>query len=331
MKQAFWRDKRVFITGATGFVGSNLVSALSECCPNIICLIRDAIPWAPFFMQGLNSKVVSVHGDLQDYFLLERVLCEYEINIVLHLGAQTIVTIAHQGPIGTFKSNIEGTWNLLEACRKYQKTQAIVVASTDKAYGSSQILPYKEDFPLLARGIYDVSKSCADMIAQAYAQSYKLPVCVTRSANLFGPGDLNFNRIIPGTIKAAFFKEELQIRSDGNFLREYFYIKDAVSAYLQLAEKMVESGLEGEVFNFGTDYRYPVNAMVDLILRLMKVPNLKKCILNQAQGEIRDQYLDATKAKEQLGWKPKWKMEPALMETIHWYEDFFKKERIWTH
>jgi CDP-glucose 4,6-dehydratase len=269
--------------------------------------------------------VVSVRGDLQDYFLLERILCEYEIDIVLHLGAQTIVTTAQSGPVGTFKSNIEGTWNLLEACRRYQKVKAMIVASTDKAYGPSDKLPYQEEDPLLAEGIYDVSKSCADMIAHAYARTYQLPVCVTRCANLFGGGDLNFNRIIPGTIKAAFFDEELQIRSDGNYLREYFYVKDVVAAYLQLAEKMMETDLKGETFNFGGDYRYSVIEIVDLIAGLMKAPQLKRRILNQAEGEIRDQYLDSAKASKLLGWKPQWKMEEALKETINWYEEYFRK------
>ncbi len=327
MKPTFWRDKRVFITGATGFVGSNLVSALTKHCPNVVCLIRDEVGNSLFALEGLNRKVVSVRGDLHDYFLLERILCEYEIDIVLHLGAQTIVTTAQAGPIETFKSNIEGTWNLLEACRQYHKARAIVVASTDKAYGTSDKLPYKEDFPLLARGIYDVSKSCADLISQAYAETYRLPVCVTRCANLFGPGDLNFSRIIPGTIKAALLKEELQIRSDGKFLREYFYVKDAVEAYIQLAEKMVEEGLRGEVFNFGADHRYSVNEIISLIVKLMKAADLKKRVLNQAQTEIRDQYLDAGKAKERLSWEPRWGMEEALGETIGWYEEFFSKSK----
>ncbi len=325
MQQNFWFDKKVFVTGATGFVGANLVSSLIGRCPNIICLIRDEIPQSFFYCEELDCKVISVRGDLQDYFLLERILCEYEIDIVLHLGAQTIVTIAAQGPIGTFKSNIEGTWNLLEACRRYQKAKAIVIASTDKAYGASDELPYKENFPLRPTAIYDVSKSCADLIAQAYAKTYSLPICVTRCANLFGPGDLNFSRLIPGTIKAAFFKEELEIRSDGNYLREYFYVKDAVSAYLELAEKMVRKGLNGEVFNFGGEDRYPVHKVVDLISGLMKVPNLKKRILNQAEGEIREQYLDTMKAKRELEWQPKWQMKEALTETISWYEEFFRK------
>ncbi len=328
MKPGFWNDKKVFVTGGAGFVGAHLAAELVKICPNVVCLVRDDVPNSLFFLEGLNQKVVSVRGDLQDYFLLERILCEYEIDIVLHLGAQTIVTTALAGPVGTFKSNIEGTWNLLEACRRFQKIKAVVVASTDKAYGPSEQLPYQESFPLLANGIYDVSKSCADLIAQAYAQSYGLPVCVTRCANLFGPGDLNFNRIVPGTIKAVFFDEELQIRSDGKFLREYFYVKDVVAAYLLLAEKMVESGIKGEVFNFGAEHRYAVNEIVDVISRLMQAAHLKKRILNQAQTEIRDQYLDAAKAGKLLGWRPRWEMEEALKETILWYEEFFRKNSV---
>jgi CDP-glucose 4,6-dehydratase len=259
--------------------------------------------------------------------LLERILNEYEIDTVFHLAAQTIVEIANNNPVSTFEANIKGTWNILEACRRNKKVKKIIIASSDKAYGYQTGLPYNEGFPLIGRYPYDVSKSCADLISRSYFETYSLPVCVTRCGNFFGGGDLNFNRIIPGSIRSILNNEPPVIRSDGTFIRDYFYIEDGVLAYLLLAEKMDESSIHGEAFNFSNEIQITVLELVNKIINLMG-SNLKPFILNEATNEIKHQYLSAQKAKNMLGWKSKYNLEDGLHKTIPYYEDFFNKRNL---
>lgn len=319
----FWRNRNVFVTGATGLLGSWMVEDLVGKGANVTCLIRDWVPGSKLISSGLANRVNVVHGPLEDLELLVRALNEYEIDTVFHLAAQTIVGTASRSAISTFESNVRGTWNLLEACRTNHKLiERILVASSDKAYGPQENLPYTEDMPLQGRFPYDVSKSCADLIAQSYFHSYRMPLTVTRCVNLFGGGDLSFNRLVPGTIASALRGEPPVIRSDGKFVRDYFYVMNAVDGYLKLAERMPDDSINGQAFNFGYGEPLSVLELVDEILTIMGKQSLKPVILNQASNEIINQFLDCTKAQKLLGWKPLYDREAGLRETIKWYEGY---------
>ena len=318
----FWKDRNVFITGCTGLLGSWLTKSLRDSGANIVGLIRDMVPQSNLNRSGFDNKITIVRGDVEDYCLLERTLNEYEIDTVFHLAAQTIVTIANRNPMSTFRTNIEGTWNLLEACRRSPRVMRIVVASSDKAYGDQEKLPYDEDTPLEGRHPYDVSKSCADLICRAYFETYDLPVCVTRCGNFYGGGDLNFNRIVPGTVRSLINNKRPVIRSDGTFLRDYFYIEDGAKSYMLLAEKMEEKRIHGEAFNFSTEHPETVLEIVEKIIQAMG-SDLEPEILNQATNEIRDQYLSAEKARVLLNWQPTFTLEEGLKRTVEWYRAFF--------
>lgn len=325
MVSTFWNNKNVFITGGTGFLGSYLVKKLVNYGANVTILVRDYIPQSNIYVGEEYKKVNVVHGTLEDYLLIERTLGEYEIDTVFHLAAQAIVGVANRNPLGTFKSNIEGTWNILEAARKSPLIKRVIVASSDKAYGDQEKLPYDENMPLQGKHPYDVSKSCADLIAQTYYETYKLPVCITRCGNLYGGGDLNFNRIIPQSIQSILNNEAPVIRSDGSFIRDYFYIEDAVDAYINLAEKVVELNLGGQAFNFSNEIQLTVLELVNKILKIMG-SSMKPIILNQGSNEIIHQYLSAKKARTILGWSPNYTIDEGLSKTIEWYKDFLKKE-----
>ncbi|HEX5416642.1 MAG TPA: GDP-mannose 4,6-dehydratase [Chloroflexota bacterium] len=315
-----WKNRSVFVTGATGLLGSWLVEELLERGANVTCLIRDWVPRCRLVDSGLIDRINVVRGGLQDYELLVRVLNEYETDSVFHLGAQTIVGTAARSPLSTFESNIRGTWHVLEACRMCSKlVQRVVVASSDKAYGAHEHLPYTEDEPLQGRFPYDVSKSCADLITTSYAHTYRTPVAITRCGNLFGGGDLNFNRLIPGTIRSALQNEAPIIRSDGKYVRDYFYVRDAVDAYLHLAERLPEECFVGQALNFSSETPMSVLDVVRLILKLLGESTLEPRVLNQAGNEILDQYLDCSKARRLLDWRPRYTPEEGLRETIEWY------------
>jgi CDP-glucose 4,6-dehydratase len=323
----FWLDRPTLVTGATGLVGSWVVRTLLAAGADVVCVVRDGAPQSELVRSGLLQQVKSVRGDVCDQALLERTLGEYEIDAVIHLAAQTIVPIANRNPVSTFESNIAGTWTLLEACRRSPAVKQIVLASSDKAYGSHDTLPYDESAPLQGRYPYDVSKSCADLIAQAYAATYGLPVAVTRCGNFYGGGDLNWNRIVPGTIRSILRGQRPVIRSDGNFIRDYFYVEDGAAAYLLLAEQLAtRPELRGQAFNFSNELRLSVVELVQVIRNLMS-SDLTPEVRNQASNEIRQQYLCADKAKRELGWRPRFTLEEGLRRTIAWYRDFFGESR----
>lgn len=326
MTSPFWQDRPVFVTGATGLVGSWLVKRLLEAGAEVVCLVRDWVPQSELVRARLIDQVKVVRGDVRDQATLERALGEFEIDTVIHLAAQTIVGIANRNPISTFESNIQGTWALLEACRHSPKVKQIVVASSDKAYGDQDNLPYDETTPLQGRHPYDVSKSCADLIAHSYAHSFGLPVVITRCGNFYGGGDLNWNRIVPGTIRSAWRGQRPIIRSDGLFIRDYFYVEDGAAAYMMLAEQLAaRPELRGEAFNFSNEIQVTVLDLVRAILRAMH-SDLEPDILNQASNEIRHQYLSAAKARRMLGWQPAFDLETGLQATLRWYQDFFAHE-----
>ncbi len=320
----FWRDRRVFVTGGTGLVGSWLVRRLLDLEADVVCLVRDWTPHSALVRDGFISRVTQVQGNLEDHALMERTLNEYEIDSVFHLAAQTIVGTANRNPVSTFKSNIEGTWSLLEGCRRSPTVKQIVLASSDKAYGTQQQLPYDESTPLEGRHPYDVSKSCADLIAQSYATTYGLPVVVTRCGNFFGGGDLNWNRIVPGTIRSIMRDARPVIRSNGQFVRDYFYVEDGVEAYLTLAENLASRPeLAGQAFNFSNEQPVTVIEIVQHILEAMNSSELQPQILNQASHEIPEQYLSADKARSLLNWQPLWSLSDGLARTVDWYREFF--------
>jgi CDP-glucose 4,6-dehydratase len=321
----FWCDKRVFVTGATGMVGAWLVKELLAQGSDVVVLIRDSDPQSELFRSRTIEKVTVVNGVLEDLWTIERGINEHEVDTVFHLGAQTIVGTARRLPFQTFESNVRGTYNLLEVCRLHQPmVKRIVVASSDKAYGDQAHLPYTEETPLQGRYPYDVSKSCADLITQSYFHTYAIPVAIARCGNVYGGGDLNWSRVVPGTIRSILRGEQPIIRSDGKFVRDYIYVKDAARAYLSLAEHLHETAVQGQGFNFSVGKPMTVLEMVRVIQKLMRAEHLEPVIKNSAKGEILSQYLSSEKARRLLQWEPTCELEKGLEETISWYRGFLE-------
>lgn len=324
MTTSFWQDRPTFVTGATGFLGGWLLRQLMQAGADIVCLVRDWVPQSELVRVHLIDEVKVVRGDVRDKALLERILGEYEIDTVFHLAAQTIVGIANRNPVSTLETNIQGTWSLLDACRRSPLVKQIVIASSDKAYGDQEVLPYSEETPLQGRHPYDVSKSCSDLIAQSYAQTYDLPLTVTRCGNLYGGGDLNWNRIVPGTIRSVLRGQIPVIRSDGQYVRDYFFVEDAAIAYMQLAEQINRNNiLHGQAFNFSNETPVTVLELTKHILSLMD-SNLEPDIRNEATNEIRKQYLCSEKSKRLLAWHPVFTLDEGLKRTIAWYKEFLQ-------
>lgn len=317
--KTFWRDRPTLVTGATGLVGGWLVRRLLGAETDVVCLIRDWIPQSELNSSGMLDRVKLVRGDVRDQRLLERVLGEHEIDTVIHLAAQTIVPVANRNPVSTLETNVAGTWALLEAARRSPTVKQIVFASSDKAYGDQTKLPYNETMPLQGRHPYDVSKSAADLIAQAFAVTYGLPVAITRCGNFYGGGDLNWSRIVPATIRSVLRGQRPVIRSDGTYVRDYFYVEDGAAAYTFLAECLAgDRGLAGQAFNFSTEQPITVLDLARLILRLMG-SDLEPDVRSEATNEIPCQHLSSEKARTQLGWVPEFKLEDGLERTIAWY------------
>jgi len=322
-KRTFWKDRPVFVTGATGLVGGWLVKRLLAEGASVIALVRDRSPKTMFAKERMADHATVIEGCLENYNVLLRTMVEYSVETVFHLAAQPLVGVAKHDPSSTLQVNIQGTWNILEAARQANVGQ-VVVASSDKAYGCNQNLPYVETHPLQGIYPYDVSKSCADLISTMYARTYKVPVAVMRCANLFGGGDLNFGRIIPGVIRATLEGQPFRIRSDGKPIRDFLYVKDAALAYMMVAEGLAQNpGLAGEAFNFSLSARISVLEIVSQVLRLMGREDLQPIIENRASDEIPEQYLDCSKARWMLGWKPRYGFIEGMQETIDWYANYF--------
>jgi CDP-glucose 4,6-dehydratase len=316
----FWEGRRVFVTGPTGIVGSRLVRDLVEQSAEVVALVLDSNPQSELYRSGLIEQVAVVNGALEDFTVLERAIAGYAIDTVIHLGAQAIVEVAYRSPRASYETNIRGTWNLLEACRLHgDLVKQVVIASSDKAYGEHEQLPYTEDMPLQGRQPYEVSKSCADLIAQSYFSTYGLPIAIARCGNIYGGGDLNWTRIVPGTIRSLYRGESPLIRSDGRYIRDYIYVKDVSQAYLILAENLACSEVRGGSFNFSPGSRVQVLEIVNKIRHIMKCDHIEPTVLNQAKGEIRHQYLSSEKAKRVLGWTPAYSLDEGLKETVAWY------------
>lgn len=323
---SFWRDRPVLVTGATGLLGGWLVRRLVAEGADVVALVRDWVPRSNLLSSELVAQVTMVRGDVRDQDLLERVMGEYEVDTVFHLAAQTIVGVANRNPVSTLDTNIRGTWALLEAARRSPLVRSIVTASSDKAYGDHDKLPYDEDAALKGEHPYDASKSCADLVARMYAVTFGVPVAITRCGNFYGGGDLNWNRLVPGTIRSALKNERPVIRSDGSLIRDYFYVEDGASAYMCLAEALRERDeLRGEAFNFSNELQLDVLTLTRKILARMDV-KLSVDVRAEAKHEIQHQWLSAAKARKVLGWKPQFTLDEGLDRTIAWYREFLARD-----
>ena len=320
----FWQGRRVLVTGAAGLVGSWLIMDLLGVKAQVVVLIHHPDPQSNLYRSGLHRNISIIQGNLEDYGTLEHAINKYEIDTVFHLAAQAIVGVANRSPLQTFEANIRGTYNLLEACRQHLTlVKRIVVASSDKAYGTHDVLPYTEDMSLQGRYPYEVSKTCADLICQTYYHTYDLPIAIARCGNIYGGGDLNWSRIIPETIRCCLSGSQLEIRSDGTFIRDYIYVKDVTTAYMCLAESLEDPKVKGQAFNFSAWQPLSVLELVEQIQKLMGCEGLKPKILNSTMGEIHSQYLDSSKAREILRWQPRYTLNQGLEETIIWYKNYF--------
>ncbi len=320
-----WKGKVGFVTGGAGFVGANLVARLLREGVSVVVLERDRTTPNSLDVLGLRERVTVITGSVDDLDLMERVLNEYQPHYVFHLAAQALVNAANRSPIATFEANIRGTYMLLEACRRTDPQPTVVVASSDKAYGSHDTLPYTEDFPLQGIFPYDVSKSCTDLIARSYALTYNMPVAVTRSANIYGPGDVNLSRVIPGTIVSVLKGDRPIIRSDGTPIREFIFVEDVADGYLTVAANI--EATRGEQFNFGSDE--PVQ-IVDLVERIIASAGKKGeiepeiLLTTKIEREIDAQYLSGDKMRTKLGWSPSTSLDEGLEKTITWYREHSK-------
>lgn len=324
-----WTDRTVLVTGSTGIVGSRLVERLVELGASVVCFVRDHDPASALWTGGVIDRVAVASGRLEVFEHVKAAILERGVDTVFHLGAQAIVGVGQLDPLGTFESNIRGSWHVLEACRVGRsRVRRIVIASSDKAYGDSDHLPYTECMPLAAGGPYDVSKSCTDLIAQSYAKSYKLPIAIARCGNIFGPGDLNWSRLVPGAIRSALRGEPPVIRSDGTPIRDYLFVNDAIAGYLGLADWLDHPTSEADqqrAFNFSSGMPLSAMAMTQHILAACGRGDLQPRVLNQAHGEIASQHLDSSRARRVLNWSPTTTLDAALRTTIAWYRRQFDR------
>lgn len=324
----FWENKNVLVTGATGLIGSGLVKQLVKDKAHVICLVRDWDPQSEVIRSGTINKTNVVNGSLEDFSCLDRAINEHEVDTIFHLGAQTIVGTAYRNPLDTFESNIRGTYNLLEACRQHRGlVKRVLVASSDKAYGEGRDLTYSESMPTAAKHPYDVSKSCTDLLSQTYFHTYELPIAIARCGNVYGPGDLNWSRIIPGSIKSFHQGLPPEIRSDGTFTRDYLFLEDVVKAYMTMGENVEKKEVMGQAFNFGPERSFSVLEIVDRLSNIMGCEHIKPNILNQAKAEIHDQHLSSEKAHKVLGWECSHSLEDGLRATVEWYKTFLEENK----
>jgi CDP-glucose 4,6-dehydratase len=326
LSYGFWKDKRIFVTGCAGLLGSWLAAELIEQGASVVGLLRDRAARSQLIRSGNIDKIDLAHGDVCDYALMERIIAEYEIDTIFHLAAQTTVGIANRSPLSTFETNIRGTWMVLEAARRNPTVKRILVASSDQAYGTHSELPYDEQVPLQAEHPYGVSKSCVDLIARTYFHTYGLPVVVTRCVNLYGGGDLNWNRLVPGTMRSLLQGQRPLVRSDGTLRRDYIFVLDAVCGYLMAGEQMGHEDVCGQAFNFGVDQPISVLDMINRIIEVSGTHNLAPIILNEAENEIQEQFLSSAKANQVLGWRPQHTLESGLAQTFAWYQRFLAQD-----
>lgn len=320
----FWLDRSVLITGVNGFIGSWLADRLADLNARVVGISRSGTSsW------DHDGQIEIVRGTIDDADFLYRTIRDHKIDAVFHLAAQPLVTAAEEGPVETFDTNIRGTWNLLEACRRNQRSVSrIVVASSEQTYGKAVVESLDESSPLGATSPYAVSKICADLIARSYFATFQLPVCIARYGNVYGGRDLNFDRIIPGTIRSLHAEQQPVIRSDGKAVRDYLAVHDLVDGYLRLAEKMSDSSILGEIFNFNSQQRLSVLEITQLIVQLMNRADLQPVVMGFSRGETLDRVISSRKATSTLGWEPRISLEEGLLEAINWYNRHLACETI---
>ena len=322
----FWNDKRVLVTGATGMVGSWLTRWLVDAGAYTVVMVSDLDPQSELVRSGYINRVSVMNGRLEKYDDVERIVNNQEVNSIFHLGAQPIVGAADRSPRHTFESNIQGTWNLLDSARVLEGlVKRIVVASSDKAYGTQPVLPYSEEMSMNGDHPYEVSKSCTDLISNTYARTYGMPVTIARCGNIYGGGDLNWNRIVPGVIRSLLRDEQPVLRSDGTFVRDYLHVDDIVSAYLMLGQRTDEPEFCGQAFNFSDETPLTVMQIYNAICVAADRAGTEPKILNAASGEIKDQYLDSKKAHEKLGWYANVSLQDGLEKSFKWYQSLLAK------
>ncbi len=322
----FWINKKVLITGFEGFLGSNLTKTLISLRAKIYGLDIRVKRNETILTKADYRKITVIKGSVTNYKLVERIINKNKINVIFHLAAEAIVGKSYANPLGAFSTNITGTWNILQVCRNSASIQLVIIASSDKAYGSHKKLPYSEDAPLQGNHPYDVSKSCADLIANTYSHTYGLPVAITRCGNIYGPGDFNFSRLIPDAFKSLILNKVLKIRSDGSYVRDYIYIDDIVDGYIKIAELFKKKKLSGESFNLSDERPMSVIKLLNEINKLgFYCKKLRYKILNTAEYEIKKQYLSSVKANSILSWKPGYRLEVGLRKTAKWYMEYFNK------
>ena len=329
MVNNFWKNRSVLVTGATGLVGGWLVKELLKRESRVTALILDSEPSSELFRSGDINRINVVNGNLDAYEDVSRAVSQSEAKTIIHLGAQTIVGTALKDPISTFKANIQGTWNILEAARKMPLgISSVVVASSDKAYGTSEHLPYTEDQPLNGEGPYDVSKSCTDLIAQTYGNTFGLPVTIARCGNIYGGGDLNWSRIVPGTLRDIALGQATEMRSDGTFMRDYVHVLDVVDAYLHLAESTERLKINGQAFNFSKDEPLSVLEIHKAVYEAAGMKYVEPIVKNSAKSEIKNQHLDSKKAREMLNWNSRMSLTEGLKITAEWYSSYFSEKQL---
>jgi len=327
MNKKFWKNKKVFITGFEGFLGSNLTKAMLGMGAKVIGLDIKTFRKETILCPQDYKKMVVYKGSVANRSLVRSILRKHSISVIFHLAAEAIVSRSQEDPLKAFESNIAGTWEILEASRLQGDVEAIVVASSDKAYGAHKKLPYREDAPLIANHPYDVSKSCADLITSTYFHTYGLPVAVTRCGNIYGPGDFNFSRLIPDAMRCLALDKILLIRSDGSFVRDYVYAGDIVAGYIKIAELLKKNNLSGQAFNLSNEKPITVVKLLEKISKFnLCVNKLRYRIMNTAKYEIKEQYLSAAKARRVLGWMPGYSLEDGLGKTAQWYIEYFNKQ-----
>ncbi len=326
MTSSTWAGRRVLVTGASGIVGSWLTRRLVDEGAHVVAFVLDADHRSELFFSGTVDRVTTVNGRLEEYQDLERAVVVHEVDSVVHLGAQSLVGAALRAPLLTMEANVRGTYNLLEVCRCHiDLVRRIVIASSDKSYGDLQPPPYSEDMPPAGRHPYDLSKACADLIAQGYASTYDLPVAIARCGNIYGGGDLHWSRVVPGTIRSLLHGERPLLRSDGSPTRDYLHVDDAVDAYLLLCDRSEQPEVRGLPFNFGAGQPHSVSEIVGRLRRLVGREDLEPVVLDSARSEIQSQYLDAAKAALILGWRPSIDLETGLSRTVAWYRAYFSR------
>jgi CDP-glucose 4,6-dehydratase len=320
-----WHGRVALVTGCTGLLGCWVSRRLCDLGARVVGLVRDAVTDGhPFERFGLRDRMKLVTGSVDDFDLVRRLVAEERVQVILHLAGQSRVHVAAERPRLAFEVNIRGTWNVLEAVRVAGTRTPVVLASSGTVYGTADELPFTEDTPLRSTSPYDASKACAESVARSYHATFGVPVCLVRSGNLYGGGDLHIERIVPGTIRALLSGERPVIQGDGRAVRDYLYVDDAARAYVMLAEATDDSEIAGEAFNLGAERPTTVADIVETIMRVGGRPDLTAHVLGRPAPAVPAMVLSSLKARKAVGWRAETPLETGLASTIAWYREFWR-------